>query len=71
MKYYILFFALISASYLLVLSANLFLNVNVILAKICIDAPLGILSYQIQLHWVFKNDSPDIGKQIAGDHHEL
>jgi putative flippase GtrA len=70
-KYYVLFFGLIAASYILVLSANLLLDVNVILAKICIDALLGILSYQIQLHWVFKNDKQDISKPIAGENNEL
>lgn len=70
-KYYILFFGLIAASYTLVLSANLLLDLNVILAKVCIDAMLGILSYQIQLHWVFKNDKRDISKTIAGKNNEL
>ncbi|NRD79262.1 bifunctional glycosyltransferase family 2/GtrA family protein [Bacillus sp. BRMEA1] len=69
-KYYILFFALIAASYLLVISANLFLNLDVVLSKICIDTVLGILSYQIQLHWVFKSDKRKINK-IAGENHDL
>jgi len=66
-RYYILFFGLIAASYTLVLSASLVLDVNIILAKICIDALLGIISYQIQLHWVFEKPEKNSNKQIAGE----
>jgi glycosyltransferase involved in cell wall biosynthesis len=66
-KYYILFTGLIIASYLLVLSANLIIGANVVLAKICIDTILGIISYQVQLNWVFKNRN----KKIAGENHEI
>jgi putative flippase GtrA len=70
-KYYILFIGLIIASYLLVLSANLLIGANVILAKICIDTILGILSYQVQLHWVFKNRNKKLNKQLAGENHDI
>jgi glycosyltransferase involved in cell wall biosynthesis len=70
-KYYILFVGLIIASYLLVLSANLLIGANVILAKICIDTILGILSYQVQLHWVFKNRNKKLNKQLAGENHDI
>lgn len=53
-KYVILVLGITSASYFLVVSSNLYLGLNVILAKICIDSLLGILSYEVQLHWVFK-----------------
>lgn len=67
-KYYILFAGLIVASYLLVLSADLFFDFNVILAKICIDTILGIISYQAQMKWVFKNKK--INEPLAGENHE-
>jgi glycosyltransferase involved in cell wall biosynthesis len=70
-KYYILFIGLIIASYLLVLSANLLIGANVILAKICIDTILGILSYQVQLHWVFKNRNKKLNKKLAGENHDI
>lgn len=66
-KYYGLCFALILASYLLILSANLFIGMNIIVAKILIDLLLGIFSYQAQLHWVFKKN--DI-KQMIGEGNE-
>ena len=60
-KYYLICLGAISASYFLVVSANLYMDINVILAKICIDILLGILSYEIQLHWVSKkNKSKEI-----------
>jgi glycosyltransferase involved in cell wall biosynthesis len=70
-KYYILFVGLILASYFLVLSANLVIGANVILAKICIDTILGILSYQVQLHWVFKKRNKKLNKKLAGENHEI
>lgn len=70
-KYYILFSGLIIASYLLVLSANLLISANVILAKICIDTILGILSYQVQLHWVFKKRNKKLNKHLAGESHDI
>jgi glycosyltransferase involved in cell wall biosynthesis len=70
LKYYILFAGLIVASYVLVLSSNLLIGANVILAKMCIDTILGIISYQVQLKWVFKNREKKINKQLAGEKHE-
>lgn len=70
-KYYILFAALIVASYCLVLSANIFIGANVVLAKICIDTILGIISYQVQLNWVFKKSKKKINKEPwVGENHE-
>lgn len=54
LKYYILCLAIIISSYLLITCTNKFLGINVVFAKICFDIILGICSYQIQLHWVFK-----------------
>ncbi|MDP4084312.1 MAG: glycosyltransferase [Bacillota bacterium] len=53
-KYYLLCFGLIFASFTLVIIANIFLNGNLIFSKICIDTFLGIVSYKLQLQWVFK-----------------
>jgi glycosyltransferase involved in cell wall biosynthesis len=68
-KYYLLFSGLIITSYLLVLSANLFIGANVILAKICIDTLLGIISYKVQLNWVFKKRNNNI-EPLVGENHE-
>ncbi|MBB2481277.1 bifunctional glycosyltransferase family 2/GtrA family protein [Bacillus sp. APMAM] len=54
LNYYILCLAIIITSYLLITFTNKFLGINVVLAKICFDILIGICSYQIQLHWVFK-----------------
>lgn len=54
LKYYILCLAIIISSYLLITFTNKLLGINVVFAKICFDIILGICSYQIQLHWVFK-----------------
>lgn len=62
-KYYILFFGFIFSSYILVLSAKLFMNTNIILTKILIDALQGILSYKLQLNWVYKKQE----KHLAGE----
>jgi glycosyltransferase involved in cell wall biosynthesis len=69
-RYYFLFAGLIIASYLLVLSANQWVGANIILAKICIDTILGILSYQVQLNWVFRNREKKLNEQLAGENHE-
>ncbi|MGM7723224.1 glycosyltransferase [Metabacillus sp. Hm71] len=70
-KYYILCLCLIYASYLLITSANLAIGIPVIMAKIFTDIILGIASYEIQLHWVFKNNQKNVAKQSSlGDHHE-
>ncbi|XJZ26912.1 glycosyltransferase [Bacillota bacterium Lsc_1132] len=63
-KYYLLVISQIVASYVLVVSANLSLGANIILVKIFVDTLLGIVSYQLQLHWVFKKNYPE---QIAGE----
>lgn len=55
-KYYILCLTIMVASYLLVVSANLLTGMSIILSKIYIEILLGIFSYQVQLHWVFKNE---------------
>ena len=56
-KYYILWLTLILLSYLLVyISAPLVPFIPVVWLKLVIDALLGILSYQVQLHWVFKRN---------------
>lgn len=61
LRYYLLCLGLILMSYTLVLTANILLNKNLILSKICIDTFLGLASYQFQLHWVFKK------KKVVGD----
>jgi len=68
-KYYLLCMGIMVASYILVTSATIYMGMNVILAKICIDLLLGILSHQIQLYWVFKTDDT-IKKQIIGERNE-
>ncbi|KKI89330.1 hypothetical protein WQ54_25975 [Bacillus sp. SA1-12] len=71
LKYYVLCFCIIYASYLLITSANLAIGIPVIIAKICADIILGIASYEIQLHWVFKNNQKNVAKQSSvGDHHD-
>lgn len=54
-RYYILWFGLMLSSYALVLEISRILRVNVVLIKISGDFFLGLLSYQIQLRWVFKH----------------
>ncbi|MGV3466277.1 MAG: glycosyltransferase [Heyndrickxia sp.] len=54
LKYYTLCLAIIISSYLLITITNKLLGINVVFAKILFDIILGICSYQIQLHWVFK-----------------
>lgn len=56
-KYAFLYFGNICASYFLVVSANFYMDINVIFAKILIDVLLGILSYEIQLHWLSKKNN--------------
>ncbi len=68
-KYYLLCIGIMLSSYILVTSTTIFLGVNVILAKICIDLLLGMISHQFQLYWVFKTDET-IKKQIIGERDE-
>jgi putative flippase GtrA len=70
-KYYLLCFSLIYASYILITSANIYMGANLILAKICTDLILGIVSYELQLHWVFKKNNKDLTQQSSiGENHE-
>ncbi|MFJ5622775.1 glycosyltransferase [Peribacillus loiseleuriae] len=68
-KYYLLCIGIMLASYALVASATIYMGMNVILAKICIDLLLGIISHQIQLYWVFKNDN-NTKRQVIGERNE-
>ncbi len=65
-RYYSLVIGQMIASYVLVISANLSFGANIVLVKIIVDTLLGIISYQLQLHWVFKKSPPE---QMAGESH--
>ena len=65
-RYYSLVIGQIIVSYALVVSANLSLGANIVLVKIIVDTLLGIISYQLQLHWVFKKN---LAEQMAGESH--
>jgi len=52
-KYYVLFICQMFFSYLLVYISNVYLNLNASISKIVIDILLALISYQIQLRWVF------------------
>ena len=54
-KYYILWIALLSASSMLVYLSKRYFGSNLVLAKIAADLFLGVISYQVQLRWVFNN----------------
>lgn len=61
-KYYILFIGFIFSSYIFVLSANLLLNLNIILTKILVDTLQGMVSYNLQLHWVYKKHDEQLAE---------
>ncbi len=52
-KYYTLWFFQLLSSYGLIYAASTLLNGYVAFMKIIIDLGLAVISYQIQLHWVF------------------
>lgn len=54
-RYYIWVVILMMISYSLVYSVSLFWGVNESIIKFIIDVTLGLLSYQVQLRWVFRN----------------
>ena len=54
-KYYMLWLTLLSASSMFVYLSKRYLDTNLVIAKIAADLFLGIISYQVQLRWVFKN----------------
>lgn len=56
-RYYFLWLSQMLTSYFLVLLCTSIFSINVVLPKALIDTALGIISYQVQLHWVFK-DAP-------------
>lgn len=61
-KYYLLFLGLIFSSYLIVMFMNLILGIHVVLAKIIVDSILGMISFNLQLNWVFNNKTKSVGK---------
>jgi hypothetical protein len=50
-KYYVLFFGFITSSYFFVLSANLYLNVNIILTKILVDGQALLKCINGYIYW--------------------
>lgn len=57
-RYYALCICQMMASYGFVYALSLYWRVNESIIKLIVDCILGFISYQIQLHWVFrKNDS--------------
>jgi len=54
-RYYILWSCQLLSSYGLIYVASILSGGNESIMKILIDLGLGIISYQIQLHWVFKD----------------
>ena len=56
-RYYILCVLQMLASYSLVLGVSQVLMINASIIKIVIDIVLGLISYQIQLHWVFSSNN--------------
>lgn len=54
-RYYILCISLMMTSYGLVYTVSLLWRVNESIIKLIIDSVLGIVSYQVQLHWVFRS----------------
>lgn len=59
-RYYIWCVLLMMLSYSLVYTISLFWKVNASIIKLIIDVALGLVSYQVQLRWVFQNkDSTD------------
>ncbi len=52
-KYYTLWFFQLLSSYGLIYAASTLLNGYAAFMKIVIDLGLAVISYQIQLHWVF------------------
>jgi putative flippase GtrA len=54
-RYYVLCIFLMIASYGMVYTISLFWKVNESLIKLITDFALGFMSYEIQLHWVFRN----------------
>jgi len=55
-RYYILFISLIAMSYGLVYMISLFWRVNESFIKLIIDMFLGLVSFQVQMQWVFTNE---------------
>ncbi len=56
-KYYFLWLCQLLSSYLLLLGMKvLFPGLNTVIAKILVDIPLAIGSYQVQMHWVFRKE---------------
>lgn len=54
-RYYILWVFLLLASAGLVYFLSIFWTINVTVIKFFVDFALGLLSYQVQLRWVFRN----------------
>lgn len=57
MKYYVLWFSLLSVSSLLVYLCKQYIGSNLVISKLFIDLLLGVISYQVQLRWVFQNNN--------------
>lgn len=56
-KYYTLWLTLIFLSYILMyITMPILTFIPIVLLKLIIDALLGLFSYQVQLHWVFKKN---------------
>lgn len=56
-KYYVLWFFQLGASYGIVMLFGHLIGLNITVTKIVGDLCLALLSYQIQQHWVFKNEN--------------
>ncbi|MBQ4509218.1 MAG: glycosyltransferase [Clostridia bacterium] len=56
-KYYILWLLQLGASYGIVMLFGHLIGLNITVTKIVGDLCLALLSYQIQQHWVFKNEN--------------
>lgn len=61
-RYYTLWFFQLITSYGLIYVTSLYFSIHQSILKICIDMFLGLISYQIQLRWVFKNK--DLGIEV-------
>jgi putative flippase GtrA len=60
-RYYVLCIFLMIASYGMVYAISLFWKVNESVIKLITDFILGFMSYEVQLHWVFRNkDSTEV-----------
>jgi len=62
MRYYSLWLVQLLTSFTLVYAVSLYSSIHDSVIKIIIDMLLGIISYQIQLRWVFKNK--DVGLEV-------